>query len=1442
MLWRWARRLLTALLLLLGVVLVLAVETVQQLRVPGGGERLRYLALKVGRGFVPGLYVGAIHGDLLHGLTLERVVLNDRFGGEAIRVRRIAVGWDLLELPDVVHVTFVEIDEPRVTARTLESGQLNLAELVVPSPPEPEEPSEPSTMVVKLDRLAVTGAAFSMDPTVRVDRTDLRLALTMEPRDLQVQLRELATRVRLPAWPSPLEGRLGGRVRMRGEGIEADLELAATGVAPKGAPIKLALAVEGTLERLGLRLKVGLPGEGALRLRGKVAPPSATTPLDYDVALTLDGVQPQKVMAGLVPAVASLQLEAAGRGIPMQPGAKATLSLRERRGLQVQGIDVKQLRVKAELAGSAWKLEQLALQAAGARLSASGQGDLERFQGQLELHAPRLARTSKKVPVPLGLGGSLHLSARASGPYAGPLEVSCRARGAGLYAALPGQRVSLDGLHLDTALTGLPFKPRGRLKLRAAGIDPGVAAVGRFTALELDLRGHQHQLGLVLDVRGTQIDARTRLVASLDPARASARLSQLQLRWRRLKAALQGETTVSWQRAGGRVKLSPLTLRTLGGSLTASGELRQTGARRLRASLRLSQLRPPHRLIGVKEPLPRISGTVEASLERRGLLAAVALGLEGGTSVELSARLPVVLPRRGPGARPSWRHPGQLKLAVRRVDLARLSAFTGEKLGGRASIDVGLDGPLENPSVKLGVQLRKVRVRHLDRIDLDLDLAGDEQGIELDHTLAHAGQRLVGLRTRVGLGLRQLLRERAEIGRDPLAWLRSNKQAPVHVLLTAGPTRLESLWELAPQLRGMRGLASERIAIDGPLLAPKVVVRQRLKGGRLERRQLGDLVTSIEVTPRSGRTEAKVRVTHDGRAALKVDGLASFDLETLLGRRGLPDTPLHARVVIPPLDLARLKKVDPVLARARGRLQGEVQLDGTTRAPTASAELSLRRATFDGVTFGDLELEAGTRNEQLTGKLALTDPRGGRLRGAVRAPLKTPGRLEAELHGRRVDLGVISKLAPMVRQSAGKLDLDLTLDARKGIEEAAFKGRVRLKRGAFRVVGMPALERVELALDLDQRQVKLSRLSLRSGEGSLEAAASAGLERLKPTRMALDAKAEDLPVPMGSREPGAFSGAIRVRGGLEAGASAPRLKASVRIVDGVLVVPKLGGGRELHGVGAPDDVVYVDREAREKARQQGKPGEGPGLALEVAAVAKPLFVRGDELDLEVVTDVRAVVRPGGGPRLTGRIEISRGRIKVLGNPFKVRKARVLFSGQKEPDPALDVELARAFDDVTVLIGVRGTARSPDLVLTSEPPIYDRSQIISLILTGRVDQRDTGEDESDKSLAIANAVTQLLIGGTIRKVGSKVGLDVAKVNLGETKDAQTGEKSLRAEAELGKYITERLYVGYRPVYGAAADENAHEFLLEYRISLRWLLAAAFGDAGVGGLDLLWTYIY
>jgi len=45
-----------------------------------------------------------------------------------------------------------------------------------------------------------------------------------------------------------------------------------------------------------------------------------------------------------------------------------------------------------------------------------------------------------------------------------------------------------------------------------------------------------------------------------------------------------------------------------------------------------------------------------------------------------------------------------------------------------------------------------------------------------------------------------------------------------------------------------------------------------------------------------------------------------------------------------------------------------------------------------------------------------------------------------------------------------------------------------------------------------------------------------------------------------------------------------------------------------------------------------------------------------------------------------------------------------------------------------------------------------------------------------------------------------------------------------------------------VFGDPGNLNTNEAHVEYRMTRRWVMETAFGDAGLGGIDFLWTYRY
>ena len=81
------------------------------------------------------------------------------------------------------------------------------------------------------------------------------------------------------------------------------------------------------------------------------------------------------------------------------------------------------------------------------------------------------------------------------------------------------------------------------------------------------------------------------------------------------------------------------------------------------------------------------------------------------------------------------------------------------------------------------------------------------------------------------------------------------------------------------------------------------------------------------------------------------------------------------------------------------------------------------------------------------------------------------------------------------------------------------------------------------------------------------------------------------------------------------------------------------------------------------------------------------------------------------------------------------------------------------------------------------------------------------------------------------------LDVLTIDVGGA-----GVRGTKLEA--GRYVTDRLYVGYIGRVGSDPTryQNRNAVHLEYQITARWEIEAEYGDLGTGTADLMWKKSY
>ena len=159
------------------------------------------------------------------------------------------------------------------------------------------------------------------------------------------------------------------------------------------------------------------------------------------------------------------------------------------------------------------------------------------------------------------------------------------------------------------------------------------------------------------------------------------------------------------------------------------------------------------------------------------------------------------------------------------------------------------------------------------------------------------------------------------------------------------------------------------------------------------------------------------------------------------------------------------------------------------------------------------------------------------------------------------------------------------------------------------------------------------------------------------------------------------------------------------------------------------------------------------------------------MNMTIGGDMQIRKEAGGQLALTGTVDTVRGTYEFQGRRFDLERDGTLrFTGSPQINPLLDVSATRQIPNtgVTARVHVTGTARAPQLALSSTPPL-DEASIAMLIATGRTEGRAgagaagtlTGEQAGYAVLGVF--ATKLLrdalqgLGGIVHRSGQKVRL-------------------------------------------------------------------------------------
>ena len=216
--------------------------------------------------------------------------------------------------------------------------------------------------------------------------------------------------------------------------------------------------------------------------------------------------------------------------------------------------------------------------------------------------------------------------------------------------------------------------------------------------------------------------------------------------------------------------------------------------------------------------------------------------------------------------------------------------------------------------------------------------------------------------------------------------------------------------------------------------------------------------------------------------------------------------------------------------------------------------------------------------------------------------------------------------------------------------------------------------------------------------------------------------------------------------------------------------------------------------------------------------------------------------------LVGTVATVRGTYDFQGRRFElVRDGQIRFVGDGEINPILDITATRLIPNTGVEARVRvtGTAKAPELTLTSNPPL-EESDILALIVFNRpVNELGTGERSSLAATA-GGIATGFIAAPLGESIGRALDLDLFEI----TTSTETGD--LGAGITLGHQIGERAFIKLHQQFG---ERNITEFMLEYQLARFLRLEATAAPEAVasgnrlnqrrierGGIDLIFFFSY
>ena len=612
----------------------------------------------------------------------------------------------------------------------------------------------------------------------------------------------------------------------------------------------------------------------------------------------------------------------------------------------------------------------------------------------------------------------------------------------------------------------------------------------------------------------------------------------------------------------------------------------------------------------------------------------------------------------------------------------------------------------------------------------------------------------------------------------------------------------------------------------------------------------------------SGSPEVKIDgfVLESGAQRIAVNGTIALSPGEAQDETGIGTARGDLNVRLEGIQLAEVNRLMPGSRKIDGRLDATARLVGTIKDPTVNGDLRVTNGVVQAVKFDAFTTTVDYRDGQMTVKADLQQSATARLTAAGVVPATAFGleavaperdRFDLRIESTPIDLGLVQGLSAHLADVKGSAQVNVHVTGQG--RDPAMDGTLAIANGSFRV---PATGGTFSGLDarvrFDTDHLTIEQFTILDDDRNpLRMEGGLGLtgRQVKDFDVHVSTpKFELVDSALGQFE---IAADLRVRGNLQA----PRIEGQITTLPGRLQIDELLAQFKSAYPTEPESstasTASADRAAAGAAT--GESGGGgstprpsqtppaqaaPGGVIDAVLIDVHLIIpddfvlRGRDIrtgassmslgsaNLTIGGDLQIKKSPGEQPRILGPVSVVRGFYDFQGRRFDVRRdSQLQFAGEWPVDPRLNVTAERVISGVTAIVHLQGTARSPELTLSSNPPL-DQADILSLIVFNQPANELGASERVSLGQRAGVLAAGYLAGPLAESVAQALDVDLFEIR------AAGSEGGGGPEIALGQQINDRLYVSFRQEFGSA---DASQVSFEYRFSemLRLVTTVAQG---------------